>query len=221
MDKKLAQDFKSIQRPFSRIEAMFSYTLDIENGREGSIAGYAVQWGWSRNKVRRFINCIRTEAGHKKDRKRTEEGHPIHFIDKGLWVKEDRRRTEAGQKKDRSGTLLLDPKSYNPKEEPPNPPKKTKNAKKKAKTFAPPDVDEVIQFFIDNGYTEDAARKAHAYYQDNDWKDSRNNPVKSWKQKMRGVWFKDENRASADKHNNYKERNYVGTPENEISWLQN
>jgi hypothetical protein len=38
---------------------------------------------------------------------------------------------------------------------------------------------------------------------------------------MRGVWFKDENRTTNDKHNNFEEREYVGTPDEEISWLKN
>lgn len=92
--------------------------------------------------------------------------------------------------------------------------------KTKKKVFTPPTLEQTIQFFIENGFSEQSARKAHAYYQDNNWKDSRDNPVKNWKQKMRGVWFKDENRAGNDKHNNFKEREYVGTPYDEISWLK-
>jgi hypothetical protein len=93
--------------------------------------------------------------------------------------------------------------------------------KAKKTAFTPPTVEQTIHFFVKNGFSESSARKAHAYYQDNNWKDSRDNPVKNWKQKMRGVWFKDENRAGNDKHNNFKERDYVGTPDEEISWLQN
>jgi hypothetical protein len=93
--------------------------------------------------------------------------------------------------------------------------------KAKKPAFTPPTIEQTIQFFIENGFSEVSARKAHAYYQDNNWKDSRDNPVKNWKQKMRGVWFKDENRVNNDKHNNFKEREYVGTPDEEISWLKN
>jgi hypothetical protein len=53
---------------------------------------------------------------------------------------------------------------------------------------------EVELYFKDNGYTRDSAVKAFHYYQENNWKDSRNNQVKNWKQKMQGVWFKDENK---------------------------
>ena len=100
MDKYLAQEFKSIKRPFSRIEAMFSYTLDVNNGNEGSIIGYSKLWQWSRNKVRKFITDIKSEKGHIKDSKRTAKGQPIHFIDTALRSKKDNKRTAKGQQRD-------------------------------------------------------------------------------------------------------------------------
>ena len=59
-----------------------------------------------------------------------------------------------------------------------------------------PSLSEVELYFKDNGYTKDSAVKAFNYYEENNWKDSRNNQVKNWKQKMQGVWFKDENKAA-------------------------
>jgi len=115
MDKYLAQEFKSIKREFSMIEAMFSHQLDIDNGIVWSISGYSKCWRWSRNKVRRFLECIRTEAGHIKDSKRTHEGHPIHLIDLGLDSEKDTKRTEAGHIKDRSRYTTIEPE---PKPEP-------------------------------------------------------------------------------------------------------
>lgn len=111
MDQYLAQDLKLIRgRPFNRIEAMYSYTLDQDKGVSGTIAGYAMQWSWSRNKVRRFINSIRTDSGHVRDSKRTHEGHPIHFIDKALMGKKDRTGTGRGQVRDRLHDTTIHPK---------------------------------------------------------------------------------------------------------------
>lgn len=59
---------------------------------------------------------------------------------------------------------------------------------------SPPSIQEVVQYFQKNGYKEEVARKAFSYYAENDWKDSQGKKVKNWKQKMVGVWFKDENR---------------------------
>jgi hypothetical protein len=112
LDKYLAQEFKYIKREFSMIEAMFSYQLDADRDKVGSISGYAMLWKWSRNKTRRFIEGIRTVKGHIKDSKRTVKEQAIHFIDKGLWVKEDSKRTVKGQQKDTTtNPLILNPKS--------------------------------------------------------------------------------------------------------------
>ncbi len=100
LDKNLQQEFKKIRRKFSMIEAMFSYSLDQDRGNKGSIAGYAMLWGWSRNKVRRFKKGIKSVKGHLKDTRRTVDRHPIHFIDTALMTKKDRRGTEEGQKTD-------------------------------------------------------------------------------------------------------------------------
>lgn len=65
---------------------------------------------------------------------------------------------------------------------------------KKVKKYIPPTCSEVISYFLENGYTEVAGRRAFEYYNVAEWVDSKGNKVKSWKQKMRGVWFKDENK---------------------------
>jgi hypothetical protein len=61
------------------------------------------------------------------------------------------------------------------------------------KTFIPPALFEVVEYFVSNGYTPESAEKAFKYYEVAQWKDSKGNQVKNWKQKMQGVWFKSEN----------------------------
>ena len=70
--------------------------------------------------------------------------------------------------------------------------KKSKVYKKKK--FIPPEIKDVIKYFSDNGYTKESAQKAFGYYDVANWKDSTGKQVLNWKQKMRGVWFKDENK---------------------------
>ncbi len=70
---------------------------------------------------------------------------------------------------------------------------KVNKSKVNSKEFTPPILNEVIDYFKKNNYTEIAAKKAFDYYEAGNWHDSKGNPVLSWKQKMRGVWFKDEN----------------------------
>jgi hypothetical protein len=60
--------------------------------------------------------------------------------------------------------------------------------------FIPPSPSDVQKFFAEKGYTEASAIKAWQYYDVAEWKDSKGNQVKNWKQKMMGVWFKDENK---------------------------
>lgn len=61
--------------------------------------------------------------------------------------------------------------------------------------FIPPTLDEVKTYFIQNGYKPEAGEKAWRYYNEAEWKDSTGKQVKNWKQKMQGVWFKEENKS--------------------------
>lgn len=77
------------------------------------------------------------------------------------------------------------------------------NNERSKKDFTPPSENEVIEYFNENGYTKQSAITAFEYYQipmiernGKVWKDSKGNTVKNWKQKMRGVWFKEENKIS-------------------------
>ena len=72
---------------------------------------------------------------------------------------------------------------------------KEEEEKPKAKKFSPPTQSEVISYFLEKGYTQEAACKAFDYYDVADWTDSRGKKIKNWKQKMIAVWFKEENKA--------------------------
>lgn len=71
---------------------------------------------------------------------------------------------------------------------------------KKPSVFKKPRLSDVIDYFKENGYTDDSAEKAFMYYEEANWHDAKGDKVKNWKQKMRGVWFKPENKKvnSAD-----------------------
>ncbi len=72
---------------------------------------------------------------------------------------------------------------------------KVKKSKvKKSIVFTPPLVSDVANYFKENGYSEELGKKAFKYYSEANWKDNQGNQVKNWKQKMIGVWFKDENK---------------------------
>ena len=55
-------------------------------------------------------------------------------------------------------------------------------------------IQEVEEYFISKGYSIQAAQKAFDYYDSADWHDRSGKKVLNWKQKMRGVWFTEENK---------------------------
>ncbi len=67
------------------------------------------------------------------------------------------------------------------------------NVKKKDK-FVAPTLQDVETFFTENNFKLEVARNAFHYYNEANWKDSRGKSIQNWKQKMRGVWFKEENK---------------------------
>ena len=110
----------NIGRPYSVVEALFSHSVDIDCGKPWTINGYAKVWDWSRGKVRRFLNSLRTHSGHIADRKGTQSGHPVHLIDGSLWGEADKKRTHSGHIADSKRDTTSNP---NPK---PNPKTKKK-----------------------------------------------------------------------------------------------
>jgi hypothetical protein len=77
----------------------------------------------------------------------------------------------------------------------------TPKVKKSKVNIYIPEIDEVIKYFLENGYKAEAARNAWKYYDESSWIDSNGKKVLNWKQKMRGVWFRDENKISTNNLN--------------------
>lgn len=65
---------------------------------------------------------------------------------------------------------------------------------KERNMFIAPEFEEVKQFCKENDF-EGIASKVFKYYSEANWVDSKGNKVLNWKQKIRGVWFKQENQA--------------------------
>jgi uncharacterized phage protein (TIGR02220 family) len=87
-------------RAYSIVEAYMSHAIDIDNGRQGSISGYSKLWGWSRNKVRKFLQDLEKQKGQKKDRQGTGKGQALSLKTNNLGDAKDTRGTGKGQKKD-------------------------------------------------------------------------------------------------------------------------
>ena len=72
--------------------------------------------------------------------------------------------------------------------------------KQKQKQNVSPTLDEVTQYFSENGIDPSIGKEAFDYYEAGNWHDSQGKPVKNWKQKMRGVWFHHNGNGIGKKH---------------------
>ena len=72
--------------------------------------------------------------------------------------------------------------------------RKGKEKKVNKKGFIAPSVLEVEEYFDQNGFTKESGKRAWEYYEAGGWTDSRGQKVVNWKQKVRVVWFKPENK---------------------------
>ena len=73
------------------------------------------------------------------------------------------------------------------------------NKRKGKSVFVPPTLEQVKEYFAENGYREEIAIKAFNSYSVANWHDSKNNPISNWKQKMINVWFREEHRLPPEK----------------------
>ncbi len=130
IDKNLAKFFPD--RKFSEIEAAFSLTLDCDNNKSASIAGYSKLWGWSRSKVRLFLDNMGVEISYPEDlsKKQNQKGQikvqmrdrsatdqlQIRMVNtKGSHFIKDRSKTDDGQISDRSPDTTSKPIKPKPK----------------------------------------------------------------------------------------------------------
>jgi len=86
------------------------------------------------------------------------------------------------------------------------------NINKEEKSFAPPSLDEVKIYFKENGYNN--AERFFNGYSVADWKDSKGNKIKNWKQKAQMVWFKDDNKTIT------LNKDELGTGENYVNGVR-
>jgi hypothetical protein len=112
----------------------------------------------------------------------------IGFMDDQLdeFEKMRNKKSRAGRisAKKRKGNTCSTGVQHNPNKE-----EKIREDKDKRRS-----VESFIDFFKENGYTKDSAIRAFDYYSNRNWIDSKGNPVLNWKNKVRQVWFKPENK---------------------------
>lgn len=70
--------------------------------------------------------------------------------------------------------------------------KEDKKLKNVRNIFVVPTIQEVIDYFEENGFGREYANKFFKGYEVANWTDSKGNKIKNWKQKAQHVWFKEE-----------------------------
>jgi hypothetical protein len=150
---KRAIYFLPKDRPFTVIEAMLSYSVDRDNEHKNSINGYASLWGWSRDKVRRFIQTIETGNDYfptsKKTGNHTRQKQAIRYVINKL---ESTKNSDADSVTDRQDDTTIypcNPLSLNPKKY------KDKGIFPKDKKFSPISFENFIKEKIQKNPEED------------------------------------------------------------------
>lgn len=140
----------------------------------------AERWGWSRTKLRKFLNDLEKEQQIIQQKNTITQIITINNYSEYQKKEQqkDSRKTAEEQQKDVSNKGII----------------KDNKGKRNSKVFVPPQLEDVIKYFNENGYSKESAIKSFNYYDISNWVDSRGNKIRNWKQKMNGVWFKPENR---------------------------
>jgi DNA-binding transcriptional regulator YhcF (GntR family) len=207
LNRKIFQHtFWEEKRPLSRFEAWLdliqSARFEIMEAKKlidgkmvtwqrgeipASLRFLAARWEWSKNKVDHFLKMLEAENMIKR---RTAEGTGQTVITLCNYdsynVKKKIEGQQQAQQRDSEGTAEGQQRDKTNKEN------KEIRKERKKNAFVAPAVDDVIKYFEENGYNEEHARKAFKYYDDANWVDSQGSKVLNWKQKMQGVWFKQE-----------------------------
>ena len=96
-------------RPYTKVEAMFSMSVDLDNGVQKSIRAYSRMWGWSRGKVERFVkSALHLNFQERATNDTTDR--PVKF----MYVKPLRREADHKQYQRQAATNDPDPDPKRP-----------------------------------------------------------------------------------------------------------
>ncbi len=145
ISKAFIRELPKNGKKYDRIHAAFCLSIDYDNDEPVTVAGYASLWGWSRDKVRNFLNQMGVEISYPEDTKKNQnqkgiitlpnrqitiqksdrkptDNRQMKLIDsKWLHDPTDRSSTDNRQITDRSLATTIDPEPK-PEENSPEPP---------------------------------------------------------------------------------------------------
>ena len=144
IDKSLVSALPIGGRPYTELEAMFSLSVNYDNGSKVSVSGLSKSWGWSRRKTSDFLarigvevtgSCKGSHLGgeikphgheglHEADMKRTSGGHFKFNKNGDLQDKKNMTRTSGGHEADMKGSTIIEPNTRTSNKEKKSKPKK-------------------------------------------------------------------------------------------------
>lgn len=120
IDKRLAY-YLPLNRPYTELEAMFSYTKDVDESKEKSTREYARIWQWSRTKVDNFLTKIKASREPAESHKKASKEPDFRLIYNNLQTQESQQRASKEPEESQKRATTINP---NPK---PNPKPKKQN----------------------------------------------------------------------------------------------
>ena len=103
IDSAFYKELEKAGRPFTRMEAIFCLTHDMNLNYKNTIKGYSKMWQWSRHKVRKFLEEINTKQGCIKNGAKNQKGHPIRLIGNGSDGHRDTLKNTSNENKNQKG----------------------------------------------------------------------------------------------------------------------
>jgi hypothetical protein len=106
LDKRLAV-FLPINRPYTMLEAMFSYTKDCDENKEKALREYARIWSWSRTKVESFVEKIKATKKPEESQKKASKEPEFRFIFNNLAdIKSQQKATKKPEESQQKATTI-------------------------------------------------------------------------------------------------------------------
>ena len=106
IDKRLSH-YLPKTRPYTELEAMFSYSKDVDERKEKCAREYSRIWSWSRTKVNNFIIKIRTSKEPEESQKKASKEPYFRFITSNLsGIKSQEKASKEPEESQKKATTI-------------------------------------------------------------------------------------------------------------------
>jgi len=112
LDKNLVR-YMPKNRPYTELEAMFSYTKDIDEDKEKAVREYARIWSWSRTKVDNFMNKIKASKEPEESQQRASKEPEFRFIFNNLQEQKSQKKASKEPEESQKKATTINPNPNN------------------------------------------------------------------------------------------------------------